>query len=255
LSVEATDELDPRKRVTPTNRELLAQGTGNMLSGFIGGLPITQVIVRSSANIQSGGRTKFSAILHAIWLLLAVVFIPNLLNLIPLAVLAGVLFIVGFKLAKPSLFVSMFKLGKKQYLPFIVTVLGIVLSDLLTGIGLGLLVGLTVVLINSFKNSHFLHTKEDEKGEDKFIKMTLAEEVTFFNKGAILNSLNNIEPNTNLEIDIRKSQFLDYDILEILQDFAIKAKNNNIEITIISDLGEFKNPSSYSKFFNINSEY
>jgi MFS superfamily sulfate permease-like transporter len=255
LSVEATDKLDPRKRVTPTNRELLAQGTGNMLSGFIGGLPITQVIVRSSANIQSGGRTKFSAILHAIWLLLAVVFIPNLLNLIPLAVLAGVLFIVGFKLAKPSLFVSMFKLGKKQYLPFIVTVLGIVLSDLLTGIGLGLLVGLTVVLINSFKNSHFLHTKEDEKGEDKFIKMTLAEEVTFFNKGAILNSLNNIEPNTNLEIDIRKSQFLDYDILEILQDFAIKAKNNNIEITIISDLGEFKNPSSYSKFFNINSEY
>jgi MFS superfamily sulfate permease-like transporter len=255
LSVEATDKLDPRKRVTPTNRELLAQGTGNMLSGFIGGLPITQVIVRSSANIQSGGRTKFSAILHAIWLLLAVVFIPNLLNLIPLAVLAGVLFIVGFKLAKPSLFVSMFKLGKKQYLPFIVTVLGIVLSDLLTGIGLGLLVGLTVVLINSFKNSHFLHTKEDEKGEDKFIKMTLAEEVTFFNKGAILNSLNNIEPNTNLEIDIRKSQFLDYDILEILQDFAIKAKHNNIEITIISDIGEFKNPSSYSKFFNINSEY
>ena len=255
LSVEATDKLDPRKRVTPTNRELLAQGTGNMLSGFIGGLPITQVIVRSSANIQSGGRTKMSAILHAIWLLLAVVFIPDLLNLIPLAVLAGVLFIVGFKLAKPSLFVSMFKLGKKQYLPFIVTVLGIVLSDLLTGIGLGLLVGLTVVLINSFKNSHFLHTKEDEKGEDKFIKMTLAEEVTFFNKGAILNSLNNIEPNTNLEIDIRKSQFLDYDILEILQDFAIKAKNNNIEITIISDLGEFKNPSSYSKFFNINSEY
>ena len=255
LSVEATDKLDPRKRVTPTNRELLAQGTGNMLSGFIGGLPITQVIVRSSANIQSGGRTKFSAILHAIWLLLAVVFIPNLLNLIPLAVLAGVLFIVGFKLAKPSLFVSMFKLGKKQYLPFIVTVLGIVLSDLLTGIGLGLLVGLTVVLINSFKNSHFLHTKEDKKGEDKFIKMTLAEEVTFFNKGAILNSLNNIEPNTNLEIDIRKSQFLDYDILEILQDFAIKAKHNNIEITIISDIGEFKNPSSYSKFFNINSEY
>ncbi|GAA0753837.1 SulP family inorganic anion transporter [Psychroflexus lacisalsi] len=255
LSVEATDKLDPRKRVTPTNRELLAQGTGNMLSGFIGGLPITQVIVRSSANIQSGGRTKMSAILHAIWLLLAVVFIPDLLNLIPLAVLAGVLFIVGFKLAKPSLFVSMFKLGKKQYLPFIVTVLGIVLSDLLTGIGLGLLVGLTIVLINSFKNSHFLHTKEDEKGEDKFIKMTLAEEVTFFNKGAILNSLNNIEPNTNLEIDIRKSQFLDYDILEILQDFAIKAKNNNIEITIISDLGEFKNPSSYSKFFNINSEY
>ncbi|MBZ9652624.1 SulP family inorganic anion transporter [Psychroflexus montanilacus] len=255
LSVEATDKLDPRKRVTPTNRELLAQGTGNMLSGFIGGLPITQVVVRSSANIQSGGRTKMSAILHAVWLLLAVVFIPNLLNLIPLAVLAGVLFIVGFKLAKPSLFASMFKLGSSQFLPFIVTVLGIVLTDLLTGIGLGLLVGLAVVLINSFKNSHFLHTIRSEEGLEKYIKMTLAEEVTFFNKGAILKSLNEIEPDTNLEIDIRKSKFLDYDILEILQDFAIKAKNRNINIVIVSKLGEFENPSSYTKFFNINSEY
>ena len=255
LSVEATDKLDPRKRVTPTNRELLAQGTGNIFSGLIGGLPITQVIVRSSANIQSGGRTKVSAILHAVWLLLAVMFIPNLLNLIPLAVLAGVLLIVGYKLAKPSLFSKMFKLGKSQFLPFIVTVVGIVFSDLLIGIGLGLAVGITVVLINSFKNSHFLHKEKTEGDNGSIINITLAEEVTFFNKGAILKSLNEIEPDSNVRIDIRKSKFLDYDILEILDDFSIKAKNRNIDIMIISMLGEHKNPESYNQFFNINSEY
>lgn len=254
LSVEATDKLDPRKRITPTNRELFAQGTGNMISGFIGGLPITQVIVRSSANIQSGGRTKLAAILHAVWLLLAVVFIPNLLNLIPLAVLAGVLFIVGYKLAKPALFIQMFKIGKSQFIPFLITVLGIVFTDLLIGIGLGLASGLLTVLYNSLKNSHFLH-QEDAKGDEKLIKMTLAEEVTFFNKGAILKSLNNIPEHSHLEIDIRKSKFLDYDILEVLEDFAIKAENNGIHIKIISNLGEFDNPPSYQKFFNIKSNY
>lgn len=253
LSVEATDKLDPNKRVTPTNRELYAQGTGNILSGLVGGLPITQVIVRSSANIQSGGRTKMSAILHAVWLLLAVAFIPDFLNLIPLAVLAGVLFIVGYKLAKPALFVNMFKLGKAQFIPFIVTVLGIVLSDLLTGIGLGLAVGITVVLINSFKNSHFLHVKDSE-GDGKHIEMTFAEEVTFFNKGAILKSLNKVSKSSNLIIDIRKSKFLDYDILEILQDFSVKATDQDIKIIIISELGEFENPKNYSQFFNINSK-
>lgn len=254
LSVEATDKLDPRKRVTPTNRELFAQGTGNMISGFIGGLPITQVIVRSSANIQSGGRTKMSAILHAVWLLLAVVFIPDLLNLIPLAVLAAVLFIVGYKLAKPALFIEMFKIGKSQFIPFIITVLGIVFTDLLIGIGLGLASGLITVLYNSLKNSHFLH-QEDKEGDGKIVEMTLAEEVTFFNKGSILNSLNTIESDSNLKIDIRKSKFIDYDILEILNDFSIKAKNRNIDITIISELGEFKNPPSYKKFFNLKSNY
>lgn len=255
LSVEATDKLDPRKLVTPTNRELLAQGTGNMLSGFIGGLPITQVIVRSSANIQSGGRTKMSAILHAVWLLLAVVFIPDLLNLIPLAVLAGVLLIVGYKLAKPSLFKGMFKLGRTQFIPFVITVVGIVFSDLLTGIGLGLLAGITAVLYNSYKNSHFLNAKESQSNGGQKIEMRLAEEVTFFNKGAILKTLSDIAPDTDLSIDIRKSKYMDYDILEILEDFAIIAKNRNIDITIISELGDFKNPTSYTRFFNINAEY
>lgn len=253
LSVEATDKLDPRKRVTPTNRELFAQGSGNIVSGLIGGLPITQVIVRSSANIQSGGRTKSSAILHAIWLLLAVLFIPNILNIIPLAVLAAVLFVVGYKLAKPSLFKKMFKLGKSQFLPFIVTVLGIVLTDLLIGIGLGLAVGITLVLINSFKNSHFLHVEETDS-EGKYIKMTLAEEVTFFNKGAILNALNDLPHNSFLELDFRQTKHLDYDIIEILDDYAIKAKNRDIDIKIVSRMGTVKNPESYKEFFTVDNK-
>lgn len=248
LSVEATDKLDPKKRITPNNRELLAQGTGNMLSGLIGGLPITQVIVRSSANIQSGAQTKLSSILHAFWLLLAVAFIPNLLNFIPLAVLAGVLFIVGYKLAKPSLFIQMFRLGKAQFIPFIITVLGIVFADLLFGIGLGLAVGLSMVLINSFKNSHSLKVKDKE---NQVFSITLAEEVTFFNKAAILKSLNDISENSVLEIDIKKSKFLDYDILEILENFSSKAVEKNIQITIISEQGRFKNPTDFNRFFNL----
>ena len=131
LCVEATDKLDPHKNVTPTNRELLAQGTGNIISGLIGGLPITQVIVRSSANIQSGGRTKLSAIIHGFLLLISVILIPTLLNMIPLSVLAAILLVVGYKLAKPAVFKEMYKLGWKQLVPFIVTVVGIVFTDLL----------------------------------------------------------------------------------------------------------------------------
>ena len=149
LCVEATDKIDPLKRVTPTNKELLAQGIGNIFSGLIGGLPVTQVIVRSSANIQSGGKTKMSAIIHGFLLLISVILIPNLLNKIPLSVLASVLFIVGYKLAKPALFIDMYRLGWKQFTPFVVTVLGIVFTDLLIGIALGLSVGVVVILIKS----------------------------------------------------------------------------------------------------------
>ena len=152
LCVEATDKLDPHKNVTPTNRELLAQGTGNIVSGLIGGLPITQVIVRSSANIQSGGRTKASAIIHGFFLLISIILIPKLLNKIPLSVLAAILLVVGYKLAKPALFKQMYALGWKQFVPFTVTVVGIVFTDLLVGIGMGLGVGIVVILIKSFQN-------------------------------------------------------------------------------------------------------
>jgi len=250
LCVEATDKLDPQKRVTPTNRELLAQGSGNILSGLIGGIPITQVIVRSSANIQSGNKTKASAIIHGFFLLISVIIIPNVLNMIPLSVLAAVLFIVGYKLAKPATFKAMWNSGWKQFLPFIVTVLIIVFKDLLWGIGIGLAIGIMVTLWHSYKNSHFLHI-EGEDVDDGKIKMTLAEEVTFFNKAAILKELDRLPPDSYLELDVRKTRFLDNDIIEILEDFAFKARERNIDIKLYSERGEVENPESFIEFFKL----
>ena len=250
LCVEATDKLDPHKNVTPTNRELFAQGAGNIVSGLIGGLPVTQVIVRSSANINAGGRTKVSAIVHGFLLLISVILIPTLLNKIPLAVLAAILLIVGYKLAKPKLFADMFKLGWQQFLPFLVTVVGIVGLDLLKGIALGLCVGIVVILIKSYKNSHFLHKEDKSNGEQK-MKMTLAEEVTFINKGAILKELDSLPENSYLELDVRKTRYLDHDIIEILEDFVIKAEERNITIKLVSERGIVENPPSYIDFFKL----
>ena len=251
LCVEATDKLDPEKRVTPTNRELLAQGTGNVISGMIGGLPITQVIVRSSANIQSGGKTKLSAIIHGFFLLISVILIPRLLNMIPLSVLAAILLVVGYKLAKPTLFKKMYELGWKQFVPFTVTVVGIIFTDLLVGIGLGLGVGIIVILIKSYQNSHFLHIEDQMSNGKHKMKMTLAEEVTFFNKGAILKELDGIPENTYLELDVRSTRYLDNDIIEILDDFAFKAKNRHIDIHLISNRGNVENPESFIEFFKL----
>ncbi|MEZ4816623.1 MAG: SulP family inorganic anion transporter [Flavobacteriaceae bacterium] len=250
LCVEATDKLDPHKNVTPTNRELFAQGAGNVISGLIGGLPITQVIVRSSANIQSGGRSKLSAIIHGFLLLISIILIPRLLNMIPLSVLAAILLVVGYKLAKPKLFKKMYDLGWKQFLPFVITVVGIVFIDLLYGISLGLMVGIVVILIKSYQNSHFLHKEDVSNGVQK-LKMTLAEEVTFFNKGAILKELDRIPENSYVELDVRKTRYLDNDIIEILDDFAFKAKERNITIKLISERGTIENPPSYIEFFKL----
>jgi MFS superfamily sulfate permease-like transporter len=250
LCVEATDKLDPHKRTTPTNRELFAQGTGNVLSGLIGGLPITQVIVRSSANIQSGGQTKASAIMHGFLLLISIILIPTVLNLIPLSVLAAILFLVGYKLAKPSVFKDMFVKGWKQYVPFLTTILGIVFGDLLIGISLGLAVGIFVVLVKSYQNSHFLHIRKEEQNNLDVVKMTLAEEVTFINKGAIIKELDSIEENSYLEIDTTKTRFLDHDIIEVFDDFRIKAQDRNITITLISERGKVTNPESFDAFFS-----
>jgi MFS superfamily sulfate permease-like transporter len=213
-------------------------------------LPITQVIVRSSANIQSGGRSKASAIIHGFFLLISVILIPRLLNMIPLSVLAAILFIVGFKLAKPSLFKKMYDLGWKQFIPFTVTVVGIVFTDLLVGIGLGLAVGIVVILIKSYQNSHFLHIEDKSNGKHR-IKMTLAEEVTFFNKGAILKELDSLPIDTFLELDVRKTRYLDNDIIEILDDFAFKAKERNIDIQLVSERGVSENPESFIEFFKL----
>jgi MFS superfamily sulfate permease-like transporter len=251
LSVEATDKLDPDKNVTPTSRELLAQGAGNILSGLIGGLPLTQVIVRSSANIQSGAKTKLSAILHGFFLLISVIFVPGVLNMIPLSVLAAVLLMVGYKLAKPALFKKMYKLGWKQFIPFAATVVGVVFKDLLIGVGFGLAVGIFIIVLKSYQNSHFLHKISEEGGSTR-IKMTLAEEVTFMNKGTILQELNSIPANSHLCLDVRPTRYLDYDVMEILDEFASKARNKNITVELISERGTVINPESYVKFFHLN---
>lgn len=244
LSVEATDKIDPLKRQTPTNRELIAQGVGNSLSGLIGGLPITQVIVRSSANAMSGGLSKLSTILHGVLLLVSIVSIPMFLNLIPNAVLASILLVIGYKLGNPKQFLDMKKLGKDQLIPFAVTVIAILATDLLKGIIIGLIVGVVVSLIKSYNNSHVMLVKEGS-----VFHMNLAEEVTFVNRGAIVKELDRLEPGSNLEIDVRKTKILDYDIVEYFDEFKVKAKNNNINIRLISERGIVDNPQSFREFF------
>ncbi|GAX61529.1 sulfate permease and related transporter [Candidatus Scalindua japonica] len=230
LCVEATDKLDTHKRVTSTNRELFAQGAGNMLSGMIGGLPITQVIVRSSANMQAGSRTKLSTILHGIFLLICVALLPSVLNLIPLSALACILIMVGYKLSKPSIFVETYRLGWDQFLPFIVTILGIVFVDLLVGLGLGCSVGAVVVLIRNYKNSHFLHIHPGE-GEKQLI-ITMAEDVNFLNKGAIIKELARIPKETDLTIDMSKCYSIDYDVREVVEDFIKSATDRGINVRL-----------------------
>jgi MFS superfamily sulfate permease-like transporter len=179
-----------------------------------------------------------------------VITIPHLLNMIPLAVLAAVLFLVGYKLAKPALFIKMWNLGWKQFVPFMVTVLGVVLKDLLFGVLIGLAVGIFIIVLKSYQNSHFLHRIEEDTDTGK-VKMTLAEEVTYINKGAILRELNNLPENSYLELDVRKTRYLDYDVLEVLDEFAINAKTKNITIKLISERGEVENPNSYVEFFQL----
>lgn len=253
LSVEATDKIDPYKRQTPTNRELIAQGFGNSISGLIGGLPITQVIVRSTANVVSGGVSKLSTIMHGILLLVSVISIPAFLNLIPNAVLASILLIIGYKLANPKLFLVMWKLGKSQFVPFIITVLAILATDLLKGIIIGFAVGVVVLLLKSYNNSHAMLIKEKD-GVKNIFHMNLAEEVTFVNRGAIVKELDALENGSFLEIDVRKTKILDYDIIEYFDEFAVKAKNNNIQIKLISERGTVDNPYSFKEFFGYHPE-
>ena len=214
LCVEATDKLDPEKRVTPTNRELMAQGVGNAVSGFVGGLPVTQVIVRSSANIQSGARTKNSAIIHGFLLLIAVLLFASVLNLVPLAVLASILFVVGYKLAKPALFKEMYQLGLSQFGPFIVTIAAILLTDLLMGVMLGLAVGVTVVLYRNYMNSHTIEIKESDDQAGHHVRVRLAEQVSFLSRGALLRELASIPRSSHVVLDLTRTVSIDHDVLE-----------------------------------------
>ncbi len=227
LCVEATDRLDPQKRITPTNRELKAQGLGNIVSGLIGGLPLTQVIVRSSANITFGARTKLSAILHGVCILIAIATIPRLMNLIPLATLAAVLFVVGYKLAKPALFRQMYGHGWEQFVPFVVTVVGILATDLLKGIALGFAVAVVVVLHHNLRNPF---TLVQHQPDSPAYRIQLAEEVSFLNKGRILQQLSAIPNGSRVEVDASRAKVIDFDVREIFRDFASNAPARGISV-------------------------
>jgi len=233
LCVEATDKLDPQRRVTPTNRELLAQGTGNIVSGMVGGLPITQVIVRSSANIQSGARTKLSAIIHGFMLLFTVMAIPYVLNLIPLSSLAAILFVVGYKLAKPALFKEMLRKGQEHFVPFMVTILGIIFTDLLIGIALGLAVGIVEILWNNFKTPYHFDPKTYEEGKPVHIK--LSQDVTFLHKAQIQQTLTHIPDGAHLIVDATESKNIHADVEEILEDFRKNAPTRDIKFELIRE--------------------
>jgi MFS superfamily sulfate permease-like transporter len=239
LSVEAVDNLDPERNVTNTNRELIAQGVGNSVAGLIGGLPITAVIVRSSANLHAGAKSKVSAIFHGILLLGCVIAIPGLLNLIPLSALAAILLLTGYKLCKLHVFSQMIKNGKYQYIPFFVTVLVIIGIDLI-GLyppikGEGLLIGVIAGLIAAFgailhgnlKNSYFFH--KDQHHEGDIIRIRLSEEVSFLNKAAIRETLDKLPQNSTVVIDASHTDYIDFDVLELIKEFRdIKAPLKNI---------------------------
>jgi MFS superfamily sulfate permease-like transporter len=234
LCVEATDKLDPDKRITPTNQELKAQGLGNLISGLIGGLPITQVIVRSSANIAFGAKTKLSAILHGVLLLLSVLTIANVLNMIPLASLATILIMVGYKLAKPSIFKQMYNLGWQQFTPFIVTIIAILATDLLKGITAGMVVGGFYALLHSYRNSYHMKGIITSESGQQIHHLVLAEEVSFFNKASVMKVLNEIPPNSKVMIDYSNSKTIDYDVVELIKEYEINAKTKNIVVEKIN---------------------
>ena len=233
LCVEATDKLDPYKRNTPTNRELKAQGLGNIVSGLIGGLPITQVIVRSSANISFGAKTKMSGILHGVFLLISAITIAGLLNMIPLASLAAILIMVGYKLAKPALFQQMYKLGSEQFIPFTATVVAILATDLLKGIIVGMILGGFYALRHSYRNAYYMKNVVTTEDGHEVHHLVLAEEVAFFNKASIIAALEAIPANSKVVIDCEKSKSIDYDVVELIQDYKTSAKLKNITVETI----------------------
>ena len=231
LCVEATDKLDPYKRFTNTNRELKAQGIGNILSGFLGGLPMTSVVVRSSANINSGAKSKMSTIIHGFLLLISVLAIPVILNKIPLAALAAVLLMVGYKLAKPSVFIHLWKNGYSQFIPFVITVIAVVRIDLLKGVAIGLGVSVLFILYQNLKIAYSFKKESSQNGD--VITIKLAQEVSFLNKAAIKSTLGSIPEGSELIIDASSTNYIDFDVVELIKDFRnVKAEDKKIKLTL-----------------------
>jgi len=229
LCLEATDKMDPHKRTSPANKELLAQGAGNIISGLIGGLPITQVIVRSSANIQANAKDKTSAIFHGFLLLFSVLFIPGLISKIPLACLAALMIVVGAKLARPQIFLKMYHSGLYIFIPFIATVIILILTNLLMGIAIGLLIAIGSIIMEHYRMAKkFKIVKHQEE-----TIIYLSEHVSFLSKANLLKLLTTQEKNSVLIVDTSESKFIDHDIREALEDFRTEAKLKNITYNII----------------------
>ncbi len=231
LCIEAIDKLDRRNRITPINRELVAQGIGNMTCGLIGAIPITAVVVRGAANIDAGARTKLSAITHGLFLLMAVLFIPFLLNKIPYASLAAILIITGYNLTKPKLYRNMWSLGWKQFLPFILTIVAILATDLLIGVSIGLLLSIYFIIRGNFKAEYKITKRTTNNIETEYIKLNT--EVTFLNKVSLKKALDEVSEYCVLTIDGSECNFIDYDILEIISEFENKAKDRHIELHLM----------------------
>ena len=232
LCIEASDRMDTQKRYTSTNMELKAQGVGNMVSALLGGLPMTSVVVRSSANANAGAKTKMSAIIHGILLLLCVLSIPFILNKIPLATLSAVLILVGYKLAKPATVLHFWHKGKYQFIPFIATLLAVVFTDLLKGVALGMIISIIFVLRGNLKRAY--NFRKDEYAEGDVIHIDLAQEVSFLNKAAIKYTLNEIPAKSKVVIDASDTVYIAHDVLDLIQEFTeFKAKEMNIKVKLV----------------------
>lgn len=239
LCLEAGDKMDPLKRFSSANKELTAQGIGNMLSGFLGGLPMTSVIVRTSANINAGAKTKLAAIAHGVFLLVAILAIPGLLNKIPMASLAAILIMIGLKLASVKTFKHMWHNGAQQFVPFIVTVIAVVFTDLLKGVGVGLVVSIYFILKGNMKLAYFFRKEKHHAGET--IHIELAQEVSFLNKAAIKQTLAHLPENCTVIIDAANTVYIDYDVLEMIKDFMnFGSKDKNISVVLKEFKEEYK---------------
>jgi len=246
LNIEGVDKIDPHKRRTPPNRELFAQGIGNFFAGLLGGIPITSVIVRSSVNIQSGNETKLSSIFHGIFLMLSVVFLGSILNLIPLAALAAILLLTGYKLAKISLFKEMYASGMNQFIPFVATIIAIIFTDLLIGVFIGLIISMGFIMKSSFTHPFAIERNSFAIGD--VYTLDLVDELTFMHKAALKKSLWSIPPQTRLQIDASRTRYLDVDIAEIFKDFqSTYAPEHQIKINISGSKStiELKNQSEF----------
>lgn len=228
LAVEATDELDPLKRKTPPNRELVAQGIGNIASGLVGGMPLTSVIVRSSVSINAGGRTRVAALVHGTMLLVSVLALPTVLNQIPWAALASILLVTGYKLARPVVFRQQFEAGLNKFLPFVTTVAAILLTDLLTGILIGMVVGVFFILRETYRKAH--HTQVYRVDGEERIRIRMGEYVSFLNKASVASMLKDIPDEAVVEIDSSRSTYIDSDVMHLLSHFEANARQRNIRI-------------------------